>query len=130
MSTSVPQKPQVAVLVKPPGKPTIYVEGISQLQLGMPNSRVLMHEKTETLPDQPQRHHLACELVVPTAALVEMCINILNTISGNRERMDADIPGWLAAANSVYDRMSAMTARDPFSNDFIATIQNINKPAE
>lgn len=127
MSTSVPPPPPTAVLVRSPSIPTIYAEGVSQLQLGMPNSRVLMFGKTETSPDQIQKQYLACELVVPTPALVEMCINILNTISGNRARMDADRPGWLTAVDTVFDRMSAMTKQDPLSADFIAAVQDINK---
>lgn len=78
------------VLVGKDDAPRIYVEGLSQLNLGYPLSRLVLHHTVEpsTSPhDVPERRHIACELVMPTMALIDMVQVTLSSIAQARDQL-------------------------------------------
>lgn len=95
--------------------PSFYAEGASQIRLGMPISRVMLYSAADRPADPtlPDTHTLAVELIMPTPALAEMCINILHTIHLARPQLDEGLPRWLEAVEAVFNRMGAMTNIDP-----------------
>lgn len=55
---------------------SVYVEGLSQLMLSFSNSRLMMFNmatRNPKQPDSPTLRNLACELLIPTPALMEIC---------------------------------------------------------
>lgn len=66
------------------GVPSIYVEGLSQLTLGVPNTRLVMHSFAERDSNGQETRHIACELIMPTAAMVEFVQNIINQLAENK----------------------------------------------
>lgn len=88
---------------------SFYVEGLSQLMLGFPNSRVMLFNLATRDPDQsdaPMVHNLACELVMPTPALLEMCRAILNHAAQASPALKAGGQQWLTQVNQVLDSLS------------------------
>ena len=59
--------------------------------LGYPNSRLLLHNlahRNVADPDAPEVRQLACELVMPTSALIEMAQTILTTLATNKATLE------------------------------------------
>jgi hypothetical protein len=83
---SKPSKPSAPKIAPLRPIPSIYVEGITQMSVGFPNSRLLMHSFTEkTAPDEQETRHVVCELIMPTAAIVELAQNLINQIAENKD---------------------------------------------
>ena len=100
------QVPAVAVQAVPP---TVYVEGISQLLLGFPNSRLMMFNLATRHPEQPDGpavHNMACELVMPTPALLEMCKTILNHAAQVSPMLKDGGERWVQQMNDMLDGLS------------------------
>ena len=94
-------------LVIPHDAPTIYVEGISQMLLGFPNSRVHLYDQMTPAPHEPigsEKHRVRCELVMPTAALVEMCRSILGHIAASAPDLKMTNAEWMQRAQEVLDQ--------------------------
>lgn len=74
--------------------PTIFIEGLSQVQLGYPNSYLVLHSrampKTAT---SKERREVGVTLVMPTGALIEMAQTLLGIVRENHTQ--------LTTANSV-----------------------------
>lgn len=93
------------------GNPTsVYVEGLSQLMLGFPNSRLMMFNLATRNPEQtdsPTVHNLACELVMPTPALLEMCKTVLKHAAEVSPMLKEGGEQWLAQVNQMLDSLGA-----------------------
>ena len=84
--------------------PSIYVEGVSQMLIGFPNSRLMLHnlsQKDPTSPDAPEIRTMACELIIPTAALIEMARGILSTMAVNKETLEVAKNEWVANVSKL-----------------------------
>ncbi len=58
----------------------IFADGLSQLMLGYPVSRFVLHDLVERNvadPSAPELRHVVCEIVMPTAGLIDMAKSIL-----------------------------------------------------
>lgn len=92
------------VFEKPANMVKIYCDGLSQLMIGYPVSRLTLHDLVErdaSNPGTPEVRHLVAELVMPTAGLVEMARHILAGANLNREAMlkiETEYTGRLHAA--------------------------------
>ena len=88
----------------------MYVEGLSQMMLGFPNSRVMLYNMATRQSDQPNSptvQNLACELVMPTAALIDMCKTILKHASEASPTIKAGGEQWLEQVNEMLDSLKA-----------------------
>lgn len=103
--TTSPQQPQREIQVKAPtGVPTVYVEGVSQMLIGFPNSRLLLHsfsERDATNPDAPERRTIACEIVIPTPGLIEMAQLVINSIAQNKEALSSVRAEWVEKLDAL-----------------------------
>lgn len=101
------QAPAPSVLLQ--GNPaSVYVEGLSQLLLGFPNSRLMMFNMATRNPEQPDSptvQNLACELVMPTPALLEMCKTVLKHAAEVSPMLKEGGEQWLAQVNQVLDSL-------------------------
>lgn len=70
------------------GFPSIYVEGATQIVLGFPNSRLIMHSFSEKDAEGNETRHIACEIVIPSASLIEMIQNIINQFAINKDMIN------------------------------------------
>ncbi|WP_170067361.1 hypothetical protein [Malikia spinosa] len=94
-------------LVIPQDVPTIYVEGIAQMLLGFPNSRVHFYDVMTTPPQEHhdhEKHRVRCELVMPTAALVEMCRSILGHIATASPNLQMTSTEWMQRVQEILDQ--------------------------
>lgn len=65
----------------------IYCDGITQLMLGSPVSRIVCHTVLEPAKSgSAEIRRVAATICMPTAALVEMALNILSAVKENEER--------------------------------------------
>lgn len=105
---AVEKKPSEHIVLQ--GNPSsFYAEGLSQLMLGFPNSRVMLFNlatRDEERPDAPLVHNLACELVMPTPALLDMCRAILNHAAQASPMLKTGGQQWLAQVNEVLDSLN------------------------
>jgi hypothetical protein len=110
--------------------PLIYVEGISQMGLGFPNSRLIFHSfatKAENSNGIDEVHNVAVELVIPTSSLVEMLKMLTNQLSINQEQIKQFGNEWLHKVNDSLDSLGATeTAK---RTDPVAVAVALAKPA-
>lgn len=89
----------------------IYVEGLSQMMIGFPNSRLIFHSLVMPADAQtgtPETRQIGCELVIPTAALVESVGILMNQLTGAREALKAGTAEWTSKVNAVMDTLQAV----------------------
>lgn len=106
-------------LVRSLSTPTVYAEGISQMLLGFPMSRVMLHSLVHERPNErtgesEQVHQVACEIVMPTPALIEMARAIINNVTTNREQMSLDGAQWMAHVNEAMSNLVYTDAPEAF----------------
>ncbi|GAA4349634.1 hypothetical protein GCM10023165_36610 [Variovorax defluvii] len=75
--------------------PTIYVEGMSQLMVGFPNSRMLWHSFVAQDPGGEETRQIACELIIPTAAMVDTARMLITHLAANKAQLEATGAEWL-----------------------------------
>lgn len=97
------QAPSI-VEIRNPNMPSIYVEGLSQLMIGFPNSRMMLYSLVE--PGTPgstssQRRHGACELILPTSAVIEIAQVLINSLVANKSALDIAKADWLKKLDAV-----------------------------
>jgi hypothetical protein len=91
--------------------PLFYVEGISQMGLGFPNSRLMFHSfasKTETNNGIDEVHNVVVELVIPTSSLVEMLKTLTAQLVTNHEQIKLFGNDWLHKVNESLDSLSVV----------------------
>jgi hypothetical protein len=91
--------------------PTVYVEGVSQMVLGFPTSRVIFFSgvNQDTSVDPPTETHLqACELIIPTAALAEASLTILTHMIGTKSLLEKGRAEWSAKVQHVMDQLDLL----------------------
>jgi hypothetical protein len=96
------QMPKLAA--RNPAVPLMYVEGISQMAIGFPNSRVVFNSFSQRSGEgagAEEMHQLACELVVPTAALIEIARTILGQLAENRDLLRNLGSEWMERVNAL-----------------------------
>lgn len=111
MTTANPQQPTVTNtrIIRSAAVPTIYVEGVSQMVVGFPNSRLRlssMIEHADNGEGQEVVHSLACELVMPTAAMLEIAQGILRNMAQNKSAMQQGGAEWMAKVQEVFEALS------------------------
>lgn len=107
----------VQILPKP-DYPTFYVEGLTQMMAGFPNSRIVLHsmaQRDANTPGAPEVRHLACELVMPTSALLEVAQNILGALAANMPQLEAAQLEWIAKLNALNASLSLNPQPEPQS---------------
>ena len=106
MSDTAPQAHRAITLVRNSPVPITYVEGMSQMMLGFPNSRVMLHNmstRESVAPDAPETHQLALELVMPTAALIELCQTVLRHVAEVGPQLKEGGVQWLDAVHRLVE---------------------------
>lgn len=71
------------------------------MMLGFPNCRISFNSFAEQRPDGSEAHQLACELVVPTASLLEIIAAITNNMAANKEMINNFGAEWIAKVNEL-----------------------------
>ena len=113
MTDSTPSPPVKVRFVRPATMPVIYAEGIAQMLVGFPNSRVILSQLSQQNGEGDNKedvHHLACELVVPTAALIEMAQGILNNLGSSKDLLQSVSTEWMQKVNAIVETLPAPTA--------------------
>ncbi|PUE49057.1 hypothetical protein B9Z47_06015 [Limnohabitans sp. 2KL-1] len=90
--------------------PSIYAEGVSQLMLGFPNSRVMLFSMAARNSEQagsPTIQNLACELVMPTPVLIDMCKTVLKHAAEASPSLRSGGEQWLEQVNGMLDSLQA-----------------------
>lgn len=97
--------------VIPDDLPDFYADGVTQLQLGVPMSRILFHSviaPADGTEQTPVEHRLAkLSLAIPTAALFELVANIAT--GANKEAV-AQTQGALALYSTAFAQQLARVA--------------------
>jgi hypothetical protein len=90
-AASSQEQPKEPIIVRSPSVPTIFAEGLSQLAIGHPISRAVFHSLAERRAGDPDNEYrlIACEIVMPTAAMIEMAHHILLTVGSVKEQLSA-----------------------------------------
>ena len=57
--------------------PEIYAEGIANMMIGFPVSRLVLHTFLEPLADGREHRRAVANLTMPTTALLELALNVL-----------------------------------------------------
>lgn len=93
--------------------PTIYVEGISQVALGFPNSRLLFHSLATKTNNETQEevHQLAAEIVIPTSSLIDMLKLLSNQIIQNQLQIKNFGSEWIHKINESIDSLMTETSQ-------------------
>lgn len=94
------------VFNRPSDLPTQYVESISQMYLGFPNSRLIFNRYTEKAPGTKDIHHQCIELIIPTATLIENCMFILDHVIANKAILNTNRALWTEAVDKVMSRLN------------------------
>lgn len=95
-------------IVRTQATPTIYIEGISQMLVGFPNSRITLASLQQPAGNSEQQeevHHVACELVVPTAALIEIAQGILHNLGNSKAELQALGAEWQQKVHDVLENI-------------------------
>ena len=85
-------------IIRPSTAPTIYVDGVSQLMVGYPNSRLILASLLHRAQDNgtsEHMHHVGCELVMPTTALIEIAQSILGNLAQGKPELLAASAEWM-----------------------------------
>jgi hypothetical protein len=109
MSTSAAPNNTPPQIQNVPNVPMFYVEGISQMALGFPNSRIMLHSmaaRTSNDQNAPVMHNLAVELVIPTASLVELTQTLVNQLQQNQGAIKEFGAEWMQKVNSLVDSLN------------------------
>ena len=69
-----------------------YAEGMSQLNFAYPNCKIVFFDKVDFIPNKdgkidtnsPQHRRNSLELTLPTSAILEMAINIIQSFQNNK----------------------------------------------
>jgi len=108
-NTASPLNSTVHSTVRPLGPPTLYVEGLHQIMVGFPNSRLTLYSSSERDLASPlqENRHLACELVLPTSSLIEMAQIILKSLYENKAQLEAAKSEWIVKLDAVTNSIQA-----------------------
>lgn len=68
--------------------PILYVDGVAEAYLGIPVSRVTFHAVRAIKNGGIEQRVAVAQLTMPTAALIEMCRNILAQSASARSQLD------------------------------------------
>ena len=103
------QPPSEHVMLRPQGLPSIYVEGLNQIQVGFPNSRLTLYSFSERnlVNSAQETRHLACELVLPTSSLIEMAQIILKSLYEHKAQLEAAKSEWIVKLDAVTNSIQA-----------------------
>lgn len=108
MTDTNPNPPAKVRIVRPPNMPVIYAEGIAQMLVGFPNSRLMLSQLSQQNGEGENKedvHHVACELVVPTAALIEMAQGILNNLGRSKEQLQSVGTEWMQKVGAIVEAL-------------------------
>ena len=70
-----------------------FAEGMSQINFAYPNCKIVFFDKADFTPNEdgkvdaksPQHRRNSLELTLPTAAVLDMALNIIQTFQNNKE---------------------------------------------
>ena len=97
------------------GIPTIYVEGMSQMLVGFPNSRLLMHSmahRDAATPGAPELRHIVCELIMPTSTAIELAQNILAGLSASKPQLEAVKLEWISKLDALTNSLPSQPTNE------------------
>lgn len=89
---------------RPTNMPSIYVEGISQIALGFPNSRIILNSSAQRT-EEGEVHQQACELIAPTSALIEMVQALSSSMIDNKDIIKERGDEWVNRVKSLVDSL-------------------------
>lgn len=97
-------------IVRPDSVGLTYVEGLSQIMIGSPNSRLVLYQKVERRLEegsQVETHYQNCELVMSTPAMIEMYMNILANCGKAKPELLARTEQWNSRVTDLYSKLTA-----------------------
>jgi hypothetical protein len=86
---AAPQSSTNTTLLRSDSIPTVYVEGVSQVMIGIPNSRMIFHDhiqRQEADGNREEVRHIALEVVMPTSAIIDMVTNLTAQLVQSRDK--------------------------------------------
>lgn len=115
MTDQTPDAQPKIRLVRPSTLPSIYVEGITQMMVGFPNSRIMFNSMAQQKGEgetAEEVHSLACELVVPTTALIEIIQALTEHLAGNKQQLQQAGAEWLEKSLGIVDTLPSKASQD------------------
>lgn len=97
--------------VMQPGTPSIYVEGLSQLMVGFPNSRMQLHSLVERGVNGQaitERRHIACELIMPTTSMIEIAQLLINNLVANKALLETGKAEWIGKLEAITNSLKTI----------------------
>lgn len=110
---TTPAKQQAVRFNRSPFAPSMYVEGVSQVMVGFPNSRVLWHSTVHKQADGTETRDIACEMVLPTAGLAECARQLLTQLALNKDVLKSAGTDWLQNTLAVIQSLEPIPGVDP-----------------
>lgn len=93
-------------IIRGESTPVIFAEGLTQIMLGFPNSRLVMHNRVEQKIEGEsikETRYIAYELVMPTSAILELAKQIMSHVASNSEILKNAESNWSIAVNNLID---------------------------
>jgi hypothetical protein len=108
MTTSPAQEANQITNVLGPAFSSIYVEGISQILVGFPNSRVQLHSLVQRQVNGDQvseTRQIACELVMPTSSMIEIAQILINNLFANKAALETGQAEWISKLGAITESL-------------------------
>lgn len=115
-STPSSKQPKPVRVVRSANTPTIFAEGVSQLVIGFPMSRVVFFKSVDhdSSTDPPTEvHQVAYELIIPTPALAETCMAILQHMTGAKGLLTSSRNDWTQRVDAVMQKIETTPNTTP-----------------
>lgn len=96
------------VVIRGESVPVIYADGLSQIMIGFPNSRLVLHNRFERITEEDgtkENRYVACELVMPTAAMLDMAQQLIGHVASNNDLLKNVGSEWWKAVTNLLESM-------------------------
>lgn len=120
MSNSVKDQQKTPNLVAGPMIPSIYVEGLTQISVGFPNSRLVLHslvERTGEGSESQENRRIACELILPTASAIEIAQLLINQLASNKDMLRKTGRDWSEKIDTLFESLERVEVMKPVATD-------------
>lgn len=107
MTEANPQQTSVKMrIIRSSAMPIIYVEGVTQMVVSFPNSRLRLSGLVERTDNgDGEEHMLACELIMPTSSMLEIAQYILQNMAQNKAALQQGGAEWMAKVQEVFETL-------------------------
>jgi hypothetical protein len=115
MATTEVRTPEASFDIHiPESLPYLNVDGVTQIQMGFPNSRILFHVTTNApSPTEVEKRLAIANLSINTAGLAEFCLNVLMALIQNKGQLESGLEQFHKQTKAIFDRINASSIQPP-----------------